>query len=170
VYYDKYLYVLGGTYLCERYSCEQDRWEIFGKLPGKHYLYCDLNAVLMEATQSIYMLGGRGYIGDYYDYHFLDLMWRLDLVSLEFELLSVKLPSPKVNVPCFVTSRESTTFYLLLNQDVYLCSPSASTLQRVSSAEVDVKGRGPCYYQRGTLYCVRRSFIGVKTYTIEDLG
>jgi hypothetical protein len=54
VYYDQHVYVIGCAKDCERYACAEDRWEVFGELPGElNYAYRCITLVLMEAVHTL---------------------------------------------------------------------------------------------------------------------
>jgi hypothetical protein len=128
VYYDNYVYVIGGCVPCERYDCEEECWLPFGFLPGEHEAYGRLSLVVMESTQSIYVLGGNAKTGDF-SYADQDLIWRLDLYSQDFEVLKVKLPVPCAGVPCYRLYPESTKIFMLLGTGLYSFDTKSSQIQ-----------------------------------------
>jgi hypothetical protein len=148
---EQYVYVIGGgTKQCERYDVAEDRWEVFGVLPGIHNVYLDISLVLMETTHSIYLIGGQSFAkiqatgGEGADF-----IWRLDLVSLAFEVLDVKLPRASSCIPCFKLSPKSPVIYMLLDRDLYSFNPSTSLMQHVRRVTRKAQCRGPCYYVLG---------------------
>jgi hypothetical protein len=86
VYHTPHLYIFGGwdtnRHLseCERYVCAENRWEALPPLPRA----CSLTSgVVVES--SLYALGG-------YDGSYFDLVQRLSLESLTWELMLFRLP------------------------------------------------------------------------------
>jgi hypothetical protein len=153
VYYAQYLYVIGGQFkVCERYVSAEDRWEVFGKLPGEYYQCMKCSCVLMEATRSIYVVGGNWFSERETVGKQLPLIWRLSLESLSFELLNVKLPTSGSRIPCFKLSPASTEFYLVLGQDLYSFTPSTCHIKLIRRVSRKAKSLGACWYFKGTLH------------------
>jgi hypothetical protein len=114
VYHSQYLYVLGGwnernLSECERYSCEENRWEVLPALPvaGR-----EMSAVKLE--NSLYALGGTAGEGD------LDTIQRLSLDRLTWELMQLKLPQTARWFPCIKTD---TQVILMINETLYSFTP-----------------------------------------------
>jgi hypothetical protein len=153
----QHLYVLGAynTYRlkeCERYVCTQNRWESIPPLPKA----CGLaSGVVVKG--SLYALGGIGWINS------LDLIQKLNLQELTWELLEVRLPSPGYGLPCFKTKDSQICF--VVEGGLYSISPQTVQVQLMSTVSADIKSYvGPSYYSRGTLYC---SNFGGETAYIE---
>jgi hypothetical protein len=101
VYHTPHLYILGGWSAggwfgrsivlskCERYVCAENRWEALPPLPRA---CCELSGVMVES--SLYALGG-------YDGLALDLVQKLSLESLTWELMQFRLPFAGFGIPCF---------------------------------------------------------------------
>jgi hypothetical protein len=111
VYHTPHLYVLGGwsggcLSECERYACAENRWEALPSLPTAFY---STLGVVVES--SLYALGG-------YDASELDLVQKLSLESLTWELMQFRLPFAGSGLPCFKV--RDTEVYLVVNQT--LCS------------------------------------------------
>mmetsp|Transcript_8264 Transcript_8264/g.16299 ORF Transcript_8264/g.16299 Transcript_8264/m.16299 type:complete len:122 (-) Transcript_8264:238-603(-) len=89
VYDNNYLYAIGGCNFagnmieCERMSMSEDRWEPLKPLPQK----CNSGSVVvLKEIQCLYILGG-------YNRDPLDLIQRLNLVVLEWDIMPIRLPS-----------------------------------------------------------------------------
>jgi hypothetical protein len=146
VYHTQHLYVLGGynrsTGLseCERYVCAENRWEALAPLPRA----CShTSGVVVES--SLYALGG-------YDGSALDLVQKLSLESLTWELMQLRLPYVACAIPCF--KLRDTEVYLVVNDT--LCSFTGLEVRPLKTlSEVITSWFGVSYYRRGTLYCSR---------------
>jgi hypothetical protein len=160
VYHTPHLYILGGwngssdLSECERYVCAENRWEALPPLP----IACsDTSGVVVE--NSLYALGG-------YDGEDLDLVQKLSLESLTWELMQFRLPFAGYAIPCFKVS--DTEVYLVVNKT--LCSFTALEVRSLKALTGDIQSRfGVSYYHRGTLYC--SNFQGaVLSYEIDSLN
>jgi hypothetical protein len=150
VYHSQHLYVLGGwsgnrtSSECERYVCAENRWEALPPLPRACH---DTSGVVVES--SLYALGG-------YDGTNLDLVQKLSLESLTWELMQLRLPQAGRLISCFKLS--STEVFLVVNKT--LCSftslqihPLRTLRTRRNLAEDFYCWYGASYYRCGTLYC-----------------
>jgi hypothetical protein len=157
VYHTPHLYILGGSngssYLseCERYVCA-DRWEALPPLPRA---CCDMSGVVVES--SLYALGG--YDGLLY----FDLVQKLSLETLTWELKQFRLPFVGYAIPCFKV--RNTEVYLVVNKT--LCAFTALEVRPLRYLTEDIRSwYGASYYCRGILYCssyegaVRRLELG----------
>jgi hypothetical protein len=160
VYHTPHLYVLGGSddeeFLseCERYVCAENRWEALPRLPRA---CCQTSGVLVE--KSLYALGGEGTV-------FLDLVQKLSLESLTWELLQFRLPFSGSCIPCF--KLRDTEVYLVVDQT--LCSFTALKVRPLKTLTEDIRSLfGVSYYHRGTLYCSNDEG-GVLSYEIGSLS
>jgi hypothetical protein len=144
VYHTPHLYILGGwriRYLreCERYVCAENRWETLPPLPRA----CQsMSGVVIES--SLYALGG------YDDASDLDLVQKLSLESLTWELMQFRLPFAGSCIPCF--KLRDTEVYLVVNKT--LCSFTALEVRPLKTLTEDTQSLfGTSYYRRGILYC-----------------
>jgi hypothetical protein len=144
VYHTPHLYILGGwndsrcLSECERYACAENRWEALPSLPRACY---GANGVVVES--SLYALGG-------YDRSSLNLVQKLSLESLTWELMQFRLPFVGYGIPCF--KLRDTEVYLVVNKTLYSFTafevrPLKTLTERISS------WYGASYYHIGTLYC-----------------
>jgi hypothetical protein len=143
VYHTPHLYILGGwngSYLseCERYVCAENRWEALPPLPT---VCSKTSGVILES--SLYALGG-------FDRGELDLVQKLSLESLTWELMQFRLPFAGAHIPCF--KLRDTEVYLVVKNT--LCSFTAFEVRRLKTLIGDIhSSSGTSYYRRGTLYC-----------------
>jgi hypothetical protein len=143
VYHTPHLYILGGwnescLSECERYVCAEHRWEALPPLPRA---CSSTSRVVVE--RSLYALGGH-------DGEALDLVQRLSLKSLTWELMQLRLPHAGHIIPCFKV--RDTEAYLVVNKT--LCSFTAPKVRPLKALTEDIQSwRGASYYHSGTLYC-----------------
>jgi hypothetical protein len=144
VYHTPHLYILGGAndrWLseCERYVCAENRWQALPPLPTA----CSFTSgVVVES--SLYALGGMSGGSD------LNLVQKLSLVSLTWELMHLRLPFAGCCIPCF--KLRDTEVYLVVNRT--LCSFTDFEIRPLKTLTKDIKSlTGASYYYRGTLYC-----------------
>eukprot|EP00359_Climacostomum_virens_P007024 CAMPEP_0204902226 /NCGR_PEP_ID=MMETSP1397-20131031/3538_1 /ASSEMBLY_ACC=CAM_ASM_000891 /TAXON_ID=49980 /ORGANISM="Climacostomum Climacostomum virens, Strain Stock W-24" /LENGTH=371 /DNA_ID=CAMNT_0052070689 /DNA_START=867 /DNA_END=1979 /DNA_ORIENTATION=+ len=101
--YDKdYLYAIGGWNRsmmndCERLSVSKDRWEALQPLPQA---CCNVSVVVVKETECLYALGGG--MGKFIAF---DVIQRLSLGKLEWDVMPLRLPSAANGIACF--SKES---------------------------------------------------------------
>jgi hypothetical protein len=136
VYHTPHLYILGGlgdNYLrkCERYVCAENRWEALPPLPRACH---STSGVVVE--NSLYSLGG-------YDGSDLDLVQKLSLESLTWELMQFRLPLAGYGIPCF--KLRNTEVYLVVNQT--LCSFTALEVSPLKTLTEDIES------WHGASYC-----------------
>jgi hypothetical protein len=80
----------------------------------------------------------------------LDLVQKLSLESLTWELLPFRLPMPWRSIPCFKV-RETEVCLVVMNT---LCSFNANEVCSLKTLTDYIDSwRGASYYCRGTLYC-----------------
>jgi hypothetical protein len=151
VYYDKHVYAIGNSLVCERYVCDDDYWEEFAVLPAECNETVAMSIVLMEATQSIYLLGGQYHDEEENGYD-EDIILRLDLEILDFEVLKVRLPSPGSCIPSFVVSSESTTIYFILGHYLYSLDTLTNEIELNRMISKKLPLFIPCYFAEGNLY------------------
>jgi hypothetical protein len=93
--------------------------------------------------RSLYALGG-------YDESGLDLVQKLSLEGLTWELMQFRLPYADHAIPCFKLS--DTEVYLVVNKT--LCSFTGFEVRPLKTLTEGIKSwYGASYYRRGTLYC-----------------
>jgi hypothetical protein len=143
VYHAQYVYVLGGvesTHLskCERYACQANRWEALHPLPTA---CTDLSSIVM--SESLYALGG--WIGTD-----IDLIQKLSLDRLTWEVLQLRLPVPVAFLACFKLS--DTQVYLVIGKTAYSFTEFEIRPLKTLSRSIKCES-GPSYYSNGTLYC-----------------
>jgi hypothetical protein len=159
VYHTPHLYILGGwndNYLseCERYVCAENRWEALAPLP-RSCTYA--SGVVLES--SLYSLGGM-------DGSYLDVVQKLSLESLTWEIMQFRLPFTGCVIPCF--KLRNTEVYLVVNRT--LCSFTAFEVRPLKTLTADIHSWfGGSYYHRGTLYCSYH-IGGVCSYRIGSLS
>jgi hypothetical protein len=145
VYHTPHLYVLGGYYAgralseCERYVRAENRWEALPPLPRACYW---TSGVVVES--SLYALGGKD------SEAYLDLVQKLSLESLTWELMQLRLPYEGWAIPCF--KLRDTEVYLVVNKT--LCSFTGLEVRPLKTLTGNIRSFfGASYYHRGTLYC-----------------
>jgi hypothetical protein len=161
VYHTPQLYILGGwngskeLSECERYVCAENRWEALPPLPKACF---GTSGVVVES--SLYALGG--YDGSY----LVDLVQKLSLESLTWELMQFRLPFAGCALPCF--KLRDTEVYLVIKKT--FCSFTTFKVRPLKTLSEDIQSWiGVSYYRRGTLYC--SSFEGVvRSYKIGSLS
>jgi hypothetical protein len=159
VYHTPHLYILAGwngrcLRECERYLCAENRWQALPPLPRACY---NTSGVVVES--SLYVLGGH--IGSY-----LDLVQRLSLESLTWEIMEFRLPFAGYCIPCF--KLRDTEVYLVVNKTLF--SFTALEVRPLKSLTEDIRSWfGASYYHRGTLYCSYHQG-GVQCYEIGSLS
>jgi hypothetical protein len=145
VYHAQCLYVLGGIASakhlkeCERYVCPESRWEALPPLPRSG---CGMSGVVVEG--SLYALGGNASGGP------LDLIQKLRLDDLTWDILEMRLPHIGYLVPCF--KLRDSRVYLVMKRTLYSFTPLQVQAIELLSRDIQSCG-GPSYYSRGTLYC-----------------
>jgi hypothetical protein len=143
VYHDLHLYVVGGLSTrclkkCERYVCEENRWEALRPLPRA---CCHMSGVVIE--KSLYALGGQEESGNS-----LDLVQRLSLESFTWDLLELRLPFADFAIPCFKVT--DTEVYLVVNKTLCLFTDLKARPLKTLTNDIQC---GASYYHRGILYC-----------------
>jgi hypothetical protein len=144
VYHAQHVYVIGGydgvrcLSECERYVCTENRWQDLPHLPRACFA---TSGVVVEG--SLYALGGN-------DGHSLDLVQKLSLDRLTWDILYLRLPYAGYGIPCF--KLRDTEVYLVVNKT--LCSFTALEVRLLKTLGEDIfSWRRPSYFCRGTLYC-----------------
>jgi hypothetical protein len=143
VYHTPHLYVIGGWSVknlseCERYVCAENRWEALPPLPRA---CSSTSGVVIE--RSLYALGGC-------NDSLFDLVQKLSLESLTWEIMQFRLPFEGCDVPCL--KLRDTEVYLVVNRT--LCSFTALQVLPLRTLTEDIMSLyGASYYRRGVLYC-----------------
>jgi hypothetical protein len=145
VYHSPHLYVIGGyngsrcLSECERYVCAENRWEALPPLPRA---CSSTSGVVVE--RSLYALGGSDGSSS------LDLMQKLSLECLTWELVQFRLPHTGYGIPCF--KLRDTEVYLVVENT--LCSFTGFEVRPLKTLTEEILSWfGASYYYRGTLYC-----------------
>jgi hypothetical protein len=146
VYHTPHLYILGDENgsskvlsECERYVCAENRWEALPPL-----LTACMNTSGVVVERSLYALGGND------GSRALDIVQRLSLDCLSWELMQFRLPFAGCCIPCF--KLKDTEVYLVVGQT--LCSFTALEVRPLKSLTQYIQSLfGASYYRRGILYC-----------------
>jgi hypothetical protein len=145
VYHSQHLYILGGENTnclseCERYVCAESRWQPLPPLPRA---CSEMSGVVVES--SLYALGGmEGFFTP------LDLVQKLSLEGLTWELMQLRLPYAGQGIPCF--KLRDTEVYLVVKNT--LCLFTGLRVHLLKTLTEGIRSyRGESYYCRGTLYC-----------------
>jgi hypothetical protein len=145
VYHTPHLYILGGYDCsrgslreCEWYVCSENRWEALPPLPQACY---SMSGVVVES--SLYALGG-------YDESPLDLVQKLSIESLTWELMQLRLPYAGYGIPCFKV--RDTEVFLVVKKT--LCSFTGLQVRSLKTLTKNMHSwYGASYYHSGSLYC-----------------
>jgi hypothetical protein len=101
-----------------------------------------MSGVVVESC--LYALGG------YDASRLVDLVQKLSLECLTWELMQFKLPFAGYGLPCF--KLRDTEVYLVIKKT--LCSFTASEVRPLKILTATIQSwYGASYYHRGTLYC-----------------
>eukprot|EP00359_Climacostomum_virens_P008130 CAMPEP_0204919920 /NCGR_PEP_ID=MMETSP1397-20131031/17086_1 /ASSEMBLY_ACC=CAM_ASM_000891 /TAXON_ID=49980 /ORGANISM="Climacostomum Climacostomum virens, Strain Stock W-24" /LENGTH=430 /DNA_ID=CAMNT_0052093555 /DNA_START=334 /DNA_END=1626 /DNA_ORIENTATION=- len=148
LYDENYLYAIGGwnpisTRECERLSGSEDRWEALPPLPQACY---HVSVVVVKETECLYALGGtKGY------QNYLDVIQRLRLGRLEWDVMPLRLPSAAFRIACF--SKESKVWFVV-GEKLYCLNALAECSITLSKQVGMIESWcGPSYYHSGYLYC-----------------
>jgi hypothetical protein len=137
VYHTPHLYILGGwndrcLSECERYVCAENRWEALTFL-----LRASNSTSGVAVERSLYALGGYDGASE------LDLVQKLSLEILTWEIMHFRLPFAGSDIPCF--KLRDTEVYLIVNKT--LCSFTAFEVQPLKTLIDDIKSfSGTSYY------------------------
>jgi hypothetical protein len=162
VYHTQFLYVIGGRTSnkdlreCERYVCAENRWEALPPLPRA---CCNTSGVVVES--SLYSLGGAVKFSPT-----LDLVQKLSLESLTWEVMQLRLPYAGWGIPCFKL-RDTEVFLVVGNT---LCSFTGLEVRPLKTLTECIWSLfGASYYHRSTLYCSRADGA-VRSYELGSLS
>jgi len=150
VYDGDYLYVIGGSdgYCmseCERLLVRKDRWEALKPLPSKCY---GVSVVVLKDTQCLYALGGwLGHGGS------RDIIQRLTLDRLEWDVMPLRLPSVAASIACFKQDESKLEF--VVRGNLYcLNAKTECAITLIKQIGDNTRSYcGPSYYHSGHLYC-----------------
>lgn len=152
-YFGGYLYIIGGFYMgylsnCERFDCEQEQWEILQPLP---HACSYMSVVALDALQCLYSLGGSNNERDY------ELIQRLCLKTLRWDVMQMKLPSYDDCIVCFKV--DESQIYFICNSKIHSFNPATSIIKYIKTLPYNIFCfYGQCYYSTDTLYC--SSYVG----------
>jgi hypothetical protein len=148
VYHSHYVYVLGGLTkrreigkVCERYLRAEDRWEALPEMPSA----CQLVSAVVLAG-SLFLIGGKCNPWDN-----LNLIQRLNLDTLTWQIMQLNLPVSGLFIPCFKVC--DTQVFLVMDKSLYSFTPFEIKRLRSVNMDEDISSFGSCYYSKGTLYC-----------------
>lgn len=152
IYYADYLYAIGGNdgkvplSSCERYAFDTTNWEGLMPLP----ISCSgLSLVISEATKSLFAIGG-------FDESYLDCIQKLNVVTLRWELLQIKLPYSESCIACF---KVEPLIYLILGNILFEFNPCSLDLKQIMELHSSIWSYGGLsVFRDGVLYCPR--YIG----------
>lgn len=117
-----YLYVIGGYYIdralsaCERFVCAENIWQVLPPLPG-----ATSSAAVVVVEESLYVLGGSSDTT-------LDLIQRLCLESLTWDVIPVRLPCAGSCFPCFTVQSQ---VYFILKDILFVFMPQTYQIRQV---------------------------------------
>jgi hypothetical protein len=143
VSHNQHLYLLGGLndrHLseCERFVYADKRWEALPPLPKA---CIKTSGVVVE--NSLYALGGESELEAF------DLVQKLSLDSLTWELMQLRLLFDGCSIPCF--KLRDTEVFLVVSKT--LCSFTAFEVRPLKTLTEDIQSwYGASYYRRGTLF------------------
>jgi hypothetical protein len=130
VYHTSHLYIFGGLNGrclsdCERYVCAENRWEALPPLPRA----CSGTSGI-AVKNSLYALGGSAGSA-------LNLVQKLILESLTWEIMQFRLPFAGYGIPCF--QLRDTKVYLVIKKTLY--SFTAFNVRPIKTLTEDIESR-----------------------------
>jgi hypothetical protein len=118
-----------------------------------------MSGVVIE--KSLYAIGGQDGKGN-----ILDLVQRLSLESLTWDLLELRLPFAGCGIPCFKVT--DTEVYLVVNKT--LCAFAGLKVRPIKTLTIDIQCvLGASYYHKGILYCFQFQGGAARSYGIGSL-
>lgn len=149
IFHKGYVYTIGGTSRdvslskCERYNCNENRWDILEQLP----VSCsNTSLVVLEATQALYALGGNKHEDEYW----LRFIQKLDLENLSWDVIPLMLPNPACCIACFKVDESKA--YFVIQGRLYEFNPRGS-VKKVQDLEGDISSwSGPSYLNQSTIF------------------
>jgi tetratricopeptide (TPR) repeat protein len=134
---------------CERYNCTSQTWEALPDIPQK--VRCT-NPITVEATGCIFVFGG------YNDSAYQDCIQKLDLGTLSWRLLDVRLNTKTYLIPCFKLSSEATDVFYVESGSLYKFDTLQYKISLVRAVTIPSKHyQGPSYYFNSMLYMSRNN-------------
>mmetsp|Transcript_29017 Transcript_29017/g.51900 ORF Transcript_29017/g.51900 Transcript_29017/m.51900 type:complete len:345 (-) Transcript_29017:88-1122(-) len=149
-HHDGCLYVIGGDQgkgsairECERLIMDGYFWEDLPPLPKAVH---GSSVVVLKATESLFAFGGT------YKKQKLDLIQRLSLSRLEWDILPLRLPKPACDIACFVKGNSKIEF--VIEGSLYSLNGKTESMKLLKKLDKQyVSIRGPTYYYGGLIYC-----------------
>jgi hypothetical protein len=136
----------------------EDRWEVIAPIP---VAVQGAAVKVLESSCCLYALGGTV---DKSGAQSIDLIQELNLQSLTWRVLELKLPFNRTEVTCFVY-KDTSQLYFLLGKGLYSFRPKEERIALVRSYPLFLPcAMQPWYYSKGTLIC--SSYFG-KTFKYE---
>jgi hypothetical protein len=133
----------------ERYNCTSQTWEALPDIPQK--VRCT-NPITVEATGCIFVFGG------YNDSAYQDCIQELDLGTLSWRLLDVRLNTKTYLIPCFKLSSEATDVFYVESGFLYKFDTLQYKISLVRAVTIPSEHyQGPSYYFNSMLYMSRNS-------------
>eukprot|EP00359_Climacostomum_virens_P007766 CAMPEP_0204907568 /NCGR_PEP_ID=MMETSP1397-20131031/6690_1 /ASSEMBLY_ACC=CAM_ASM_000891 /TAXON_ID=49980 /ORGANISM="Climacostomum Climacostomum virens, Strain Stock W-24" /LENGTH=199 /DNA_ID=CAMNT_0052076767 /DNA_START=205 /DNA_END=804 /DNA_ORIENTATION=- len=152
VYYDNYLYAIGGQdydnrvfciNACERFEVNQEKWEALEPLPIACYA---ASVITLDESHCLYALGGT----DDYE-NVIDLIQRLNLSDLSWDILELKLPTQSQKIASFKLD-ESQVFFVI-SKSLYSFRPMTGSMKVVKALARSTRSEyGPSHYNTGILH------------------
>jgi hypothetical protein len=134
---------------CERYNCTSETWEA---LPDILQQVRCTNPITVETTGCIFVFGG------YNDAAYQDFIQELNLRTLTWRLLDLKLSTKTYLIPCFKLSREATDVFYVESGSLYKFDTLQYKISAVRAVTVPSEHyQGPSYYFSNMLYMSRNS-------------
>jgi hypothetical protein len=134
---------------CERFDCSTGNWEALPEIPSA--LRC-VNAIEVETSRCIYILGG------YNDAAYQDSVQELNLETLSWRTLSVRLQVNGYLIPTFKLQRDSSDVFYHQTGTIYKLDTSSQAISAVKTGVTVSQTEhfhNASYYSNGTLYCSR---------------
>lgn len=148
-YHANALYAVGGfdrenLIDCERFDCGKNSWERLAPLPQ---VCIGLSLIVLEGPQCLYALGGYKSFNQC-----IDLIQRMSLSRLEWDILPIKLPSSDKSLAVFKI--DETRMYFVSCKTLFSFHPSSLSIKPVKSLSESIGSLyGPSSFKEGVLYC-----------------
>lgn len=157
VYYAGYVYVIGGKNMqsmlssCERHNLADDTWE---DLPPLSIACIGATANVLESTCCLYALGG---CIDSSASKSIASIQELNLKTLTWSVLSLSLPLPRFEVPCF-KNKDPTKLYFIISKGLYVLGSSPDSARELRITQVKTlphymfSTNLDCYFFNGNVF------------------